>query len=118
MRAPCCEPVQTFSSPSANRFQGPRTGLRFQFGPGPGQGALDVAGPGVVTFDQVRVVAVHDPDHVGQLDRTVGMEVAAKTVGSLLDLDGQVREVRRDPVLEEAWFDPEWGLDHHCRSRT
>ena len=86
------------------------TGRLFRFGPG--QRALDISGPGFVPFDQVRVVAVHDPDQIGQFSGAFGMQPPTYITRRLLYFDSKIGEVRRQAVLEQAGFNAGGCLEH------
>lgn len=64
-------------------------------------------------FDQVRIIAVHDPHKIGKLSSAFGMQAPANVARFPLNLDGEVGEVRRDTVLEQAGFNS-GGCLKHC----
>jgi hypothetical protein len=39
-----------------------------------GQGALDIAGTGILAFDEIAAVRVHDPHEPGQIESCARME--------------------------------------------
>lgn len=57
------------------------------------QGLLDLAWPGVVAFDQVAVVGVHDPDGAAQLGCRFRMESPAKSFGPSDNLKRKVQQL-------------------------
>tara|TARA_R110002012_G_scaffold315199_1_gene528677 strand:+ start:2332 stop:2676 length:345 start_codon:yes stop_codon:yes gene_type:complete len=81
-------------------------GPRFGFQLGPGEGAFDVTRARVVPLDQVRVVAVHHPDQIGQLGCVVRVQTLSQPCRFALNLDRQVRQAGRYVLFKEARFDP------------
>ena len=63
-----------------------RASLRLQLGAG--KGTLDVFRPGVVPFNQIRVVGIHHANEVGELGCGLGMKPSAKISRFPLNLDG------------------------------
>ncbi len=63
--------------PSLQR-KGARIGVEFS----PFEGALDIEGSGVVPLDEIRIIAVHDADVIGQFRRAVGVQTTPRPIAS------------------------------------
>ena len=86
-----------------------RPGFELEISPLPvrgdvvGQGALDIAGRGVVPFDQVGIVAVHKPHQFGQAGSGAGMQATGQTAGGGGHVGGQIQDFRGE-LLRQEWF--------------
>jgi hypothetical protein len=83
-------------------FQGEGAALWIDLGSG--QGAFDIARPGVVAFYQIGVLRVHDAYEIGQLGSRFRMQAAAEFIGGLLQLDREVRQDGRYRIVEKQRF--------------
>lgn len=68
------------------------------------QGLLDLTWPGVVAFDQITIVGVHDPDGAGQLGCGFRMEGPAKSFGPGDNLKRKVQQFAAG-MLDTRRFD-------------
>ena len=73
--------------PSLQR-KGARIGVEFS----PFEGALDIEGSGVVPLDEIRIMAVHDADVIGQFRRAVGVQTISETHRLRADFDREIHE--------------------------
>ena len=74
------------------------------------EGALDILGPRIVAFDQVRVIAVHDPHEIGERGSGAGVKPGAEPGRQHRDFGDQVKELAAR-VFQQAGLDPAWGFD-------
>jgi hypothetical protein len=74
-----------------------------------GQCALDVARRGVVTFDQVRVVAVHHPHETSEPCGGTRMQTGAEGVGGPGQRCNEIDDLRA-LFVEEARLNSGWGF--------
>lgn len=96
------------------RFQGQRAGFFFKLRPG--QGPFNVARPGVVPLDEVRIIAVHHSNEVGKFGGTVRVQPQPEPCCLSLDIHREVGQLGRNGLFEEARLDPAGCFQHSCRS--
>jgi hypothetical protein len=96
------------------RFQSKWARLIFQLGTG--ERPLNVSRACVVTFDQVRVVAVYHTDEVRKFRRTVRVQPLSHLRRFFLDIDRKISQFSGNVLLKEARFDSAGCFQHFCRS--
>jgi hypothetical protein len=96
------------------RFERQRPALGLDFSAG--QCAFDIPGPRVVALDQIRVVAIHDANKIGEFGSRLGMASRPERRGFSLYFADKLRQDAWDRVFKNQQFDSGWCLDHDCRS--
>src|ERR1700736_6130088 len=81
--------------------EGPLLGFNF----GAGERSLDIKRPRVVPLDEVRVVAVHHTDEIGEFGQTVLVQPLPDVRRLLLDFDCKIGQDARYLLFEEAGLD-------------
>ena len=83
----------------------------------PLQRRLNLARRRVVTLDQVRVVAIHDPDGIGEAGGRAGMQARAEIGGGGREAGHEVEQFR-PRLVEQTGFNSRSGFfrrRHNCR---
>jgi hypothetical protein len=92
------------------RLQG--EGTTFGIYLGASQCALDISRSGVVAFDQIRIVRIHDSYEIGQFVSGLRMQASAEFIGGLLQLDCKIGQNGRHRVVKKQRLDPGRGFKH------
>ncbi|WP_287296654.1 hypothetical protein [Mesorhizobium sp.] len=97
-------------------LQGERSAFRVNLGSG--QCTLDVPRSGFVTFDQIRIVRIHDAHEIGQFGSRFRMQGSSEFIGRLLRLDREIGQDGRYRVVKKQRLNAGRCFKHSCRSQS